>query len=276
MESRDYQPSEPLKAYVKGYRFRHFLLQQPMKQSFKPFPPRPEQCLTFYPRGFESVENVYSGTFVRRPRSVISGQFTQRVNRFLSYPEFLMIEVDLHPGALHRLTGVPFKELTNKDVDAEAFFPAEMRRVNERLGSAANFTEMIGIIETFLLQLLQKEKQTFGAVDQVLQLITHQSYNCTVDALAQQSFLSPRQLERKFDDRIGISPKTFLRICRFNQSYWLYLAKPQLDWLTIAIACGYNDYQHLVKDYKDFANATPRSFFNEEVKSPGRVLGLTK
>lgn len=276
MTSQDYLPSEPLKPYVKTYRFRHFLFRQQIEQPFKPFPPRPEQCLTFYPRGYEAVENVYSGIKIKRPRSVISGQFTQRINRFISYPEFLMIEVDLHPGALHRLTGVPFKELANKDIDAEALFAPEMGNVNQRLGSAAAYPEMISIIETFLLQLVQKQKKEFLAVDQVLHIMTHDTACCSVDGLAKQSYLSPRQLERKFDERIGISPKTFLRICRFNQSYWMHLKQPWLDWLSIAIACGYNDYQHLVKDYKDFANATPKNFFSEERKAPGRVLGLTK
>ena len=61
-----------------------------------------------------------------------------------------------------------------------------------------------------------------------------------------------------------------------EQSYWLRLKNPALDWLSIAIACGYNDYQHLVKDYKEFANTTPNLFFNEERQAPGRVLGLSK
>jgi transcriptional regulator GlxA family with amidase domain len=56
----------------------------------------------------------------------------------------------------------------------------------------------------------------------------------------------------------------------------MHLKQPKLDWLAIALACGYHDYQHLVRDYRDFAAATPKSFFHEESKAPGRVLGLTK
>jgi len=276
MISQDYLPSESLKLYVKAYRFRHFLIRPNTPLSFKPFPPRPEQCLIFYPRGMEVTENVYSGISEKRPRSVISGQYTQRINRYVGYPEFLMIEVDLYPGALHCLTGIPFKELANKDIDAEAFLPSEVCRVNERLSSAGSYTEMIGIIETFLQYLVQKQKKEFFAVDHVIHALSCNAHFPSIDRLAKQAFLSPRQLERKFDERIGISPKTFLRICRFNQSYWMRLKQPSLDWLSIALACGYNDYQHLVKDYKDFASTTPNLFFSEEKKAPGRVLGLTK
>jgi AraC-like DNA-binding protein len=276
MISRDYLPSGPLRDYVRLYRLRHFVLNGDRQISCKPFPPRPEQCLIFFPRGVEVSEDVCSGIKTQRPRSVISGQYTYRVNRHIQGLEFLMLEVDLQPGALHRLTGIPFKELTNTAVDAEAFFGAEIKRVNERLGSAPSYSEMIGLIEGFLQHLVRKEKKAALSIDHTLHGVIHDATDYSVDLLAQKAFLSPRQLERKFDERIGVSPKTFLRICRFNQSYWMHLKHPDWDWLRIAVACGYNDYQHLVKDYKDFANATPNNFFSEERKAPGRVLGLTR
>lgn len=258
------------------HRLRHFVLPPGHNLSCKPFPPRPEQCIVFYPRGFEVTEQLYTGTRVHRPRSVVCGQFTQRINRYVGGPEFLMIEVDLQPGVLHRLTGVPFKELANKNIDAEAFFGAELRRVNERLGSADSYTEMIALVEAFFHHLVQRQRGDFIAVDGVLRTMAHDPDSLTVDDLARGAYLSQRQLERRFDERVGISPKTFLRICRFNQSYWMHLKHPHLDWLHIALACGYHDYQHLVRDYKDFAAATPKSFFSEERNAPGRVLGLTK
>ena len=276
MISKDYLPSAELKEYISKIRLRHFVFKHTDGISCKPFPPRPEQCLIFFPRGYEVTEHTANGTRIQRPRSVVSGQFTHRVNRYLGHHEFLMIEVDLQPGTLHRLTGCPIKELTNQDIDAEAFFPVEICRVNERLNSADSYPEMISIIEAFFWELVKKQKKDVQPIDQLLQMMTQNSSGYSVDALAKKAYLSPRQLERKFDERIGVSPKVFHRICRFNQSYWMHLKQPALDWLSIAVACGYNDYQHLVKDYKDFANATPNNFFSEERRAPGRVLGLTK
>ena len=187
-----------------------------------------------------------------------------------------MIEVDFKPGALHRLTGLPFTELTNRDIDAETIFSPEIRKVNERLSSTDSYADMIAIIELFFLDLIKKTRKEVLAVDHLLNLIVADSRTFSVDQLKGKAFLSARQLERKFGERIGISPKTFLRISRFNQSYWMRLKRPTLDWLSIAIACGYNDYQHLVRDYKEFANTTPNLFFKEEYQAPGRVLGLNK
>jgi hypothetical protein len=48
---------------------------------------------------------------------------------------------------------------------------------------------------------------------------------------------------------------------------------PDKDWLSIALDCGYHDYQHMVKDYKDFANAPPTALFDEDLKAPERLFG---
>jgi AraC-like DNA-binding protein len=211
-----------------------------------------------------------------RPRSVVSGQFTERINRYVSFPEFLMISVDLKPGALHRLTNIPFHEFTNKFIDAETVFPSTLSRLNDRLSGQNNYEEMILTIEQFFLDLVTRSKKEIIVLDQLFLQIIKDPSGLKLDMLAKQAYLSPRQLERKFEERIGVSPKTFQRVARFNLSYWMRLQNPHLDLFTIAIYCGYNDYQHMSKDFKEFASSSPNKFFAEESLAPGRKLGLTK
>jgi transcriptional regulator GlxA family with amidase domain len=227
----------------------------------------------FYPRGVETMEKVTDGLKFVRPRSTLAGQYTCRINRHTS-ADFIIILVVLRPGVVHKLTGIPMNELINNDVDAELVFPGSIQLVNQRLSSTASYLEMIGILDRFFLELAKRKNPDFHPIDAVLNLLVEKPGNYSLDWLARQACLSPRQLERKFHDYIGISPKVFNRIIRFNQSYQLRISNPQKDWLSIAIEAGYNDYQHLVKDYKDFAQSTPNLLFSEESKAPERVLGL--
>ncbi|HJW18338.1 MAG TPA: helix-turn-helix domain-containing protein [Flavisolibacter sp.] len=275
MISKDILPTEALREFIYQYRLRHFVFQKGIIPPAKPFPPRPEQCLTFFVRGSETVHYFKNNQELKKWRSVISGQFTSRVDRYVSYPEVLIIFVDFKPGALHRLTGIPFTEFTDKDLDAETVLPPEIKKVNDRLSSTASYSEMIRIVEDFVLGLVQRCRKEFLTVDHML-MVTAKEHDHTIDWLARNACLSPRQLERKFDERIGISPKTFLRISRFNRSYWMHLKNLKLSWFQIAMACGYTDYQHLVKEYKEFAGCNPTSFFVQESQAPGRILGLTK
>jgi len=66
----------------------------------------------------------------------------------------------------------------------------------------------------------------------------------------------------------------FQKIVRFDRAYRLRNSNPKTDWLYIALACGYYDYQHLVKDFKTFVNLTPTAFYEIEQASPERFFAL--
>lgn len=272
---RDFMPSPELGAFVEVYHLRHFIFPAGTPIPVKPYPPRPEHCLAFYVRGFEITEHLKDAKRVQRPRSVVSGQYTYQINRHSS-PEFLMILVVFKPGALYRLTGIPLPYFTNTEIDAEAVFPKELRSVNKRLSGSDSYSEMIRIVDDFLCGLFRNTRKEVQPVDRALEQFLKQDNGFSVHQLARDSFLSPRQLERKVRERTGVSPKTFLRIARFNLSYFLHLKHSELAWSSIAFHCGYTDYQHLAKDYKEFTGNTANRVFLEEEKAPERVLGLVK
>jgi AraC-like DNA-binding protein len=273
---KDIYPLPPLDQIVQLYRLRHFIIPQNIITHPKPYTPKPEQCMTFYVRGFEITEIISLNLQIKKPRSVLSGQYTYRVNRYSGSSEFLMILVVFKPGALHKLIGIPFNELVNHYYDLEDVFPIEARRVNEKLNSCSDYGEMISIIESFLISLLQKQKISTIPADEVFNIINTAKMKYSLSWLANQACLSPRQFERKAYQFLGVSPQLFARIVRFNESYKMRLHSPHEDWLSIAVACGYHDYQHLVRDYKQFAYTTPNKLFADESKVLERVLGLNK
>ncbi len=275
MISRDLLPAPELQEFIYRYRLRHFRFDGAIIPAPKPFPPRPEQCLIFYPRGGESIKHPSNGLQVQRPRSVITGQFTERIDRIITTAEFLMISVEFKPGALFRFTGINLAELTNKCIDAEAVFSPMISAVNSRLSGTGSYAEMISIIELFLKGLAVKLARPLIAADIALHGLMNSEQMPTVDQLSKNAYLCARQLERKVSERIGVCPKTFLKLSRFNRSLVMRLAKPQLNWLSIAVESGYNDYQHLVKEYKTYTCNTPNLFLTEEFRSPGRMLGLS-
>jgi AraC-like DNA-binding protein len=273
---RSYRPSLLLEPFIEVIHLRHFVFPPHTPLPFKPYPPRPEHCIAFYVRGCETTEYPFDGLRIKRPRSALSGQHTQQINRYVS-PEFLMILVVFKPGALFRFTRIPFQELMNTAVDAEAVFGNALTRLNERLNSTDSYDEMIALVTEFLCaQAGMTSNHDLQPVDKALQWFLQNPQALTVQQLAYHSCLSLRQLERKFLERVGVGPKTFLKIARFNQSYFMRLRRPHMTWQSVASSCGYADYQHLVKDYRAFTGSTAAQFFQSEEKAPERVLGLTK
>jgi transcriptional regulator GlxA family with amidase domain len=93
----------------------------------------------------------------------------------------------------------------------------------------------------------------------------------TIDSLANQSCLNPRQFERRFGQQIGMSPKRFGRISRFSQAFRLKDRHPQLSWLDVALHCQYYDFQRLVRDFREFADTTPTQLLQQEGLSSMKV-----
>ncbi|WP_080238712.1 helix-turn-helix domain-containing protein [Spirosoma rigui] len=282
----DYRlPSPALRDYVRllqiiGCEFPASFQTLPIKAYW----PRAENCLSFFPKDPEKIEYGFDGKPVDSPRSRLYGQHSIATNRHVGR-DFMVFQVQFQPGALFRLTGIPAAELTNTFVDAESVFSNELRLVNERLSYTKHYTDMIPIVENFLLYLINRAKhKQLRPIDRVCQfmgqhptlVLTDQSGTGWpgLDWLASQACLSQRQFYRQFMDRGGISPKLYSRIARFEHAMKLKNAQPTLDWLRVALELGYYDYQHLVRDFNQFTHMTPNAFLQLEGQSPERVFGV--
>jgi AraC-like DNA-binding protein len=190
--------------------------------------------------------------------------------------EFLLIQVVFQPGGLYRMTGIPTIDLKNQYFDAAAVLGNEIKMVNEHLANIEDFPKMLPVVEEFLLSLARKSTYKIRPVDKVGMVMLENVNRYSLDWLARESCLSSKQLERNFNERIGINPKYFARIIKFDKAFRMKNAFPDRDWLSIAIDCGYYDYQHLVRDYKEFTGMTPVNFYLQEMKSPERKFGIAE
>src|SRR5580700_8275792 len=78
----------------------------------------------------------------------------------------------------------------------------------------------------------------------------------SVSSLAKRVNLSNRQLERRFLDTVGMTPKRFCRIRRF-QRVLQAMEEPCANWADAAVECGYYDQAHLIRDFRRFSGLTP-------------------
>lgn len=272
---KDFIPAPDVQEFVQLYRIVHLKFEQGQTVPFKAYPPRPEHCLAFYPFDKETVEYRNSGKKIKDIPVVLYGQFSEVTNRMIGN-NFLVLQVIFFPGALYRLTAIPAIEFTNQYLDAETVFSTIVREVNEQLFDAKDYTGMIEIANTFVRQLIKKQQKPKLLIDAAAILLLNSQQKIMVTNIAKEACLSNKQLERKFKERTGVNPKLYERIIRFDNAFRLKNTQPKFDWLRIAVACGYHDYQHLVKEYKDFTGLSPTAFHEIENKAPERNFGLSE
>lgn len=274
----DFRPPSPaLGDYVRQHQIVGVSFAHTVIPPVKPYWPRPQNCLAFFPREPQHVGYPESGQPIKTGRSALIGQPSIVTNRHVGH-DFIVFQVIFQPGALFRLTGIPAHELTNQFLDAETVFTPEIRFVNERLSSTDNHLEMIEIVENFLSYLVRRQVKNQSRysrlpIDKVSQFLLQNPSRFSLDWLADQACLSPRQFYNLFVQRMGISPKMFARIARFDQTMKLKSTQPTKDWLSIAVEMGYYDYQHMARDFGEFTKLTPIDFFQAESDAPERAFG---
>ena len=268
-----YHPSDYLREFVRDYLLIHFDFSETKTTPVKPYPACPKQGIIFYIRGSVVSSNPLTGVSEKRAQTVIFGQPIARQNLHLPN-DYLAISVRFQPGALYKFLGVPMTNFLQKNEDAELVIGQEIRLLQEQLNGASSYETMFKLIEDFLWARIRKLKENIHPVDKIGQLLFDNPRIFTLDKLAREACLSASQLERRFLQQIGVPPKFYARICRFYKAYLLKQRNPSLTWLEVAWDTGYNDYQHMVKDFKAFANGTPNSFIQEDANSPEQSLSL--
>jgi len=176
------------------------------------------------------------------------------------------------PSGWSHLFNIPLTEITNHFHDATLIHGTEMRTLWNRMGEETAFARRVKIIEEFLLNRLSsampRSKITLAA-----EFLFMRHGSVSVPKLGRQGALSLRQFERLFRTNVGMSPKHFARIARFQSALDAKIANPARTWLDIAHSFGYYDQMHMVHDFGQLGRNTPSQVLTEmgDVRPPALV-----
>ena len=268
-----HKPCPALQHFISRITLVQILLEANEQCQANPFPPQAEHCLNFYPHDKITCHNYADQSITTLPAYTLIGPQLSRVDLSMG-PKMLIISVGFFPGGMHRLLGVPMQEMLDKPFDATLFLGKEIEDVNEQLFEAKNFNKMIEIIQSYLLQKVNSLRRLLP-VDQVIKQMIQKRSLLSVDQLAQQACVSTRQLERQFNERIGLSPKLYTRLMRFSRAWFMREKNPDISWLEIAHTCRYADQMHMIRDFKDFVGVTPTILQADLERSLLRMHGTT-
>ena len=254
---------------MRAYRVVHFKLQRWQAPAVKVYTPNAENCLHFYGRRADVSE--YPDGRRLSWDSVLTGAHDVTVRRWVP-DEFLLVQVVLEPGALYSLTGIPGVELHNQYLDAESLFGTGVRRTTERIADALGYAEMVRHADDFIRECLARRKPARSVLRPLRAL--RDDPTATVESMADASAMSLRQFERVCLERTGLGPKEFACLSRFDRAFHGKLQHPDLDWLSIALACGYHDYQHMAREFRGFTGMTPPRLLETQRSAPETLLGV--
>jgi len=259
------QPPQQLADYV-----RFFWFLEGSASMNKPFVhhafayPCPELIFCYkgqfkYNNEFEAQRTLSSGIY---------GQ-TQTFSKVASQENFGIFGFYLYPHALPQLFRLPANELTNQSADIKTLCGKAGEILEEKIMLALNNVQRVKLASDFLGVRLKNARTEYTNIFSSIKAISNSCQLTSIKALADNSFLSVRQFERRFKEFSGFSPKLFLRITRFNS----LLNKPfqHKSLAEIAYEYGYYDQSHFIHDFQKFSGCNPKEYFKPEtIAASGR------
>ncbi len=194
------------------------------------------------------------------PRAHLCGQRTQPFTVSASGDTGILM-CSFFPWAVYELTGVPVDQLTNDTVPAEDIFPGIGPVLREIL-EADDLFARVKLLETYLLSLPRTKSSLVRAAAETLKSTTDKPIHQVAASLG----LSKRQLDRKFISAVGISPKSFARVIRFQRALGYRHTKASAA--NIAIQCGYFDQAHMHRELKALGGQTPGKLLKHNDSTP--------
>lgn len=171
-----------------------------------------------------------------------------------------VVGVHFKPGGAFRFLGVPAPELTDAHVDVEALWRKSTQDLRERLCAAANPAMRFRVLEKALIARLENTLEEHRAVRAALDIFARDAGEARTRDLAAHLGLSQRHFIKVFSNQVGLTPKLFGRVQRFQRALELTRSNPTPDWADVVVACGYFDQSHLIHDFQTFSGLTPTEF----------------
>lgn len=184
-------------------------------------------------------------------------------------PDSSMFVIRFRPGRAYPFLQLPMHHLYNRVVDGDCIYGKRIDLLREQLLHASEPVEKFRIGEAFLHGLMNDyHGEIHTAVSYAADRICQSPSTATLRDVVRQTGFSHKHVISLFERYIGVRPKTFVRIMKFQQVVHAVEALQQVNWAQVATDGGYYDQAHLIHDFKLFSGFTPEVY----LRMKGEIL----
>jgi AraC-like DNA-binding protein len=215
---------------------------------------------------FESHAN---GAWNSQPECFFVGQITGPL-LLRPYGAAGMLGVQFRPEGATQLLRLPICELTDSAVPLEDL-SRRLFREFEWVRDLSSTTKAAAALDSILNVFAERACIDYDPVSYAVSNLERTDGLMRIREVADHIGWSTRQLQRRFKDAVGISPKLFGRMQRF-QGVFRTMEDATSEWVNAAVRCGYYDQAHLIRDFREFSGKTPTALLDQEIDLSRRFV----
>lgn len=190
---------------------------------------------------------------------VVGGARTSAYVRDLTCPGS-SVGAQLHPGAAELVIGVPADELAERHTPLADVWGGSCDEVVERLRAIGDPGQRLDLFESILATRLPQARGSQPATAAALARFAVGDELGAVGAVVQASGYSHRRFIALFRRAVGLTPKVFWRVRRFQGAIARIATAPESSLVELALGEGYSDQSHFNREFREFTGLTPREY----------------
>ncbi len=172
-----------------------------------------------------------------------------------------MIGVHFRPGGAFAVLGVPSAEFTDAHLDLATLWGDDAAsELRERLCAATTHRARFEYLERVLIERLPTTRRLHPVVLFALECFGPHGSGASVRDVARRSGFSHRRFLTIFKSEVGLPPKAFCRILRFQHVHAVAQRTGRINWAELALTCGFYDQPHLTNEFRRLSGVTPTQY----------------
>ena len=179
--------------------------------------------------------------------------------------------VQFKPGGAYPFLGMPANELRNRYIPLDALWGAGGIDLRNQLLEASTPKARFRIVEKALLAQASGSLAIHPALKYALLEFQNLPALRTISSVTHSIGISQRRFIQVFDERVGLTPKLFCRVRRFQSALRLIAKGGKIEWADLAVDCGYFDQAHFIHDFTDFSGFNPTAFLRHRTEHLNHV-----
>ncbi len=210
-------------------------------------------------------------THVALPSAILTGP-TAEFNIISAADTASTVGVSFRPGGAAAFLGMPPAELFDRDLDlATAWGQCFADEVRNRTLECESAAARLDGLDALLLRQWRGLDVTHRAVDWAVRALSQRTAPPVADIVGRVG-MSHRRFIELFHAAVGLTPKRFSRLQRFQDLLRSAHATHEQGWADLAAACGYSDQAHLTHDFRAFSGLTPSDYLRRRTPFTNHVI----
>ncbi len=174
-----------------------------------------------------------------------------------------MVGIRFRPGGAYPFFGFPISELSESVTELDLIWGNLVDEIRDQLLGTASPEARLLKLESFLLRQARRSLEANRLITFAIHQLQHSPQFLAIRDLANTIGITQKHLISQFEKVVGLRPKSFARVCKFQKVVNLIEQQQEIEWATLASDCGYYDQAHFIHEFQTFSGLKPSAYLTQ-------------